>query len=322
MKPQICYTKEQLVWYRGIRDFDKTPWWLPENRGHKLNHPGLYWGQKNPIKSSRLSHAPEPVLWETLRRHPDLGPESSWKAQRKNLREAEKTGDFSLQIHPLTFETQITLILHRLGHKTWLALKEEERLEFKRNLRSFLRLGEFNRSHKRVVSDPIVADLAGNLREQGLQNEHDYTLLRCCEPPICKAPREIDGKYSFPFASLDWVVGDAAKAGYIIMVLRIDPSEDNSDRIAEKFTGLYKKRLPQNVHRCRVRTQDLLVISEAEKHEDFSTEVFGKLFSPFCLKVPEPQLNSRKKIVKTVDVEKVLKRSKARSHIRKQVKKK
>ena len=320
MNPRIRFTKKQLEWYRSIKDFDRTPWWLPKIRGQKLDHPELFWRQENLSKSNRPSYAPEPVLWEILRRHPDLGPESSWKAQRKYLREAEKTGVFSLPIHPLTFETQITLVLHRLGHKTWPSLEEKERLEFRRNLGAFLRLGEFNRSRERVVSDPLVADLAGDLREQGLQDEHLYTLLRCCEPPIGKAPTEIDGKYSIPFASLDWVVGDAAKAGYIVMVLRIDPGEDNLERIAEKFISLYKKRLPPKVFRCRVRTENLCVISEAEKGVDFSPEVFGELFSPFWLKVSEPP--SPKQILNTVDVEKVLKKRKARSRVRKKVKKK
>jgi hypothetical protein len=320
MNPRIRFTKKQLEWYRSIKDFDTTPWWLPKIKGQKLDHPELFWAQKKLAKSNRHSFASEPVLWEILRRHPDLGPESSWKAERKNLREAEKTGVFSLPIHPLTFETQITLVLHRLGHKTWPSLEEKERLEFRRNLGAFLRLGEFNRSRERVASDPIVADLAGDLREQGLQNEWESTLLRCFEPPICKAPAEIDGKYSFPFASLDWVVGDAAKAGYIVMVLRIDPGEGNLDRIEEKFISLYKKRLPPKVIRCRVRTEDLCVISDAEKRADFASEVFGELFSPFWLKVSEPP--SPKQILNTVDVEKVLKKRKVREGVRKKVKKK
>ena len=89
MNPRIRFTKKQLEWYRSIKDFDRTPWWLPKIRGQKLDHAELFWRQENLSKSNRPSYAPEPVLWEILRRHPDLGPESSWKAQRKYLREAE-----------------------------------------------------------------------------------------------------------------------------------------------------------------------------------------------------------------------------------------
>jgi len=322
MKSRIRFTREQLIWYRGIRGFDTTPWWLPEKRGHKLDHPELFWRQENRGKSDRRSYAPEPVLWEILRRHPDLGPEPSWKAQRKHLSEANQTGGLSLPVHPLTLQTQITLVLHRLGHRSWPSLKDEERREFRRNLGAFLRLSEFNESHERVVSDPIVADLTGDLLGQGLEDEYFFTLMRCCEPPICKVPTKIDGKYTFPFASLDWVTGDAAKAGYITMILRIDPGEDNLELIAEKFISLYKKRLPPNVHRCRVRHEDLCLISEAEKCADSSPEALGELFAPFCLKVPEPTSISPKQSVTTVEIEKVLKRRKARSRVRKKVKKK
>ena len=277
----------QLTWYRTIEDFDRTHWWCEEKNG-KVNfeHPELFWNQKCSKNSERRSYAPEPIFWEILRRHPDLGPAASWTKEKNALREAEKKGHFSMPVNPLTLRTQILWILQRLGGHSWPTLSQEDRLAFSENLSAFLKLDKFNRDKMRVAAGPSVADLSGDLLAQDIWDAYLPTFVTLPGRPTLMVNEEL---WSDPFTRLAPAVRDAISAGYEIMVLRIDPSEDNLDRIAEQFIRLYKDRLPKDSHRARVRPDKLGVISDAERSSEFSPATFGTLFAPFTLKVSNPR---------------------------------
>lgn len=164
------WTDEELTRYRDSDEFEKNPWWEKRNddgslkkdtvdKDHKL--------LKMKLGKSGQQLEPAPVLWEILRRHPDL------IEFRKKIRLYDmeyKEGNYVKDL--IHWQDRSPIFLRQLlfkSHKPWPAINSRSREVIKLFLRQFLK-SELNMPTGKKLHRPFVIDypsLPAHLQNSG-----------------------------------------------------------------------------------------------------------------------------------------------------------